>query len=152
MTKFCNHFRHLDAGQLPAFTGLGALCDLDFDLAAVVQIFRCHTEPPRCDLLDCTGRIVAIGAGLVARCILAAFTGIGFGPDTVHRDRQCFMRLRAERAQRDAGRYQALADIGDRFDFFCRDGVTLRIEFHQVAQADRRRLADGLGVFFVGRV
>jgi len=33
------------AGELPALARLGALRDLDFDLAAVVQVFGGHAEP-----------------------------------------------------------------------------------------------------------
>ena len=62
------------------------------------------------------------------------------------------MGFRTERPKRYAGGYKTLADIRDRFDFLNRHGVVLRVELHQVAQADRRRLAHRLGILLVGRV
>ena len=147
-----DNLRHLYAGQLSALAGLGALGDLDLYFPAVVQIFGRYAEPARCDLFDGAGRIVAVRARLVARRILAAFARIGFRADPVHRDRKRFVRFRAECAERYAGRHETLADFGDRFHFLDRYRVALGAEFHQVAQAYRRRLAHGLGVFFVGRI
>ena len=46
-----DEFGHLEAGQLPALTRLGALRDLDLDLVAGVEIFGGDAEPARGDLL-----------------------------------------------------------------------------------------------------
>ena len=52
--------RHLEAGQLPALAGLGALRDLDLDLAAVVEILGGDAEAARGDLLDRRVGVVAV--------------------------------------------------------------------------------------------
>ena len=44
------------------------------------------------------------------------------------------MRFGAERAQRDAGRHQPLADFGDDFDLVDRDRRAAAAEIEQVAQ------------------
>ena len=114
MAQAGDHLADLEAGQLAALAGLGALGDLDLELAAVVEILRRDAEAARGDLLDRRRGIVAVGPRPVARRVLAAFARIGLGADPVHGDRQRLVRLRPERAERDAGRHQALADLGDR--------------------------------------
>ena len=52
MAQARDHLGHLEAGQLAALAGLGALRDLDLDLAALVQIFGGHAEAARGHLLD----------------------------------------------------------------------------------------------------
>ena len=99
MAEIGDQLRHLDARQLAALAGLCALGDLDLDLAAVVQVFRGDAEPAGRDLLDGARRVVAVRLRLVARRIFAAFAGIRFCADPVHRDRQGFMRLRRQSAQ-----------------------------------------------------
>ena len=119
--------------QLPAFAGLGPLRDLDFELAAIRQIFGRNAEAARRDLLDRRGCIVAIGTRLVARGILAAFAGIGLRTDAVHRDGERFMRFGPEGAERDTGRHEMLADLGDAFDLVDRDRLAARLEVEQIA-------------------
>ncbi len=73
--------------------------------------------------------------------------------DAVHGDRQRLMRLRAERAERDAGRDQPLADFGDALDLVDRDRrAAFGAEIQQVAQRDRRQLAHRLGVAAIGLI
>ena len=149
MAQAGDHLAHLDAGQLAALAGLGALGDLDLELAAVVEIFRRDAEAARRHLLDGRRGVVAVGARLVARRILAAFARIGLGADPVHGDRQRLVRLRPERAQRDAGRHQPLAQLGDRFDLVDGDGRAVGLEVQKVAQVDRRQAAHLLAVLAV---
>ena len=52
VTHTGDEFGDLEAGQLPAFAGLGALGHLDLDLAALVEIFGGDAETARGDLLD----------------------------------------------------------------------------------------------------
>jgi hypothetical protein len=144
--------RYLDAEQLAAFAGLRALGHLDFDLAAIVQVFRGHAEPPGRDLLDRARRVVAVRFRLVARRVLAALAGIGPGADPVHRDRQGLVRLRRQRPQRDTGRDQPLADFGDRFDLVDADRFPLGIEIEQIPQIDRRQVANVFAVLLVDAV
>ncbi len=152
VAQLCDQGRHLDARQLPAFARLGALRHLDLQLAATVQVFCRHAKPSRCHLLDGGGGIVAVGPRPIARGILAALAGIGFGADAVHGDRQGLMRFRAECAERDAGRHQTLPDFGDRFHVVDRHRCLARLEVEQIAQIDRRRGAHALAVFLVGTV
>ena len=147
-----DHRIDLEPGELAALARLGALRDLDLDLAAVVEIFGGDAEARRGDLLDRRRGIVAIGARLRARRILAALAAVGFGADAVHRDGEILMRLGPERAERNPGRDQALANFGDRFDLVGRDGSTLRLQFEQVAQRDRRQCAQALAVALEGGV
>jgi hypothetical protein len=88
-----DHLGHLETGQLAAFAGLGTLRDLDLDFLARTQIFRGDAEAPGGDLLDVRVGIVAIGIGLEARAILAAFARHRLGADAVHRDGERLMRL-----------------------------------------------------------
>ncbi len=86
---------HLEAGQLPALAGLGALGDLDLDLVAGVEIFGRHAEPARRDLLHARIGVVAVRIGRIARLVLAALARHRLGADAVHRDRQRLVRLGA---------------------------------------------------------
>src|SRR3546814_1672838 len=52
-----DQLRHLEAGELAAFAGLGALRDLDLDLAAVVEVLRRHAEAAARDLLARAGGV-----------------------------------------------------------------------------------------------
>jgi hypothetical protein len=44
MAQLGDHLGHLEAGQLPAFAGLGALRDLDLDFLGGAQIFGGDAE------------------------------------------------------------------------------------------------------------
>ena len=63
MAQFRDHLGDLEAGQLSAFAGLGALRDLDLELAALIEIFRRHAKAPDRDLLDRGVGVVAVGLG-----------------------------------------------------------------------------------------
>ncbi len=142
----------LEAGQLPALAGLGALRDLDLDLVAGVQIFRGHAEAPRGDLLDHRVRIIAVVARIIALGILAAFARDRLGADPVHRDRQRLVRLGAERAERHSGGHEALADLRDRLDLVDRHALRGEVELKQVAQIDRWHVAHAARELEVGRI
>jgi hypothetical protein len=58
-----DHLGDLEAGQLAALAGLGALGDLDLDLAAVVEVLGRDAEAARGDLLDRRVGVVAVGRG-----------------------------------------------------------------------------------------
>ena len=150
-----NQAVNLDAGKLAALAGLCALRNLDLDFLATVQIFGGDTKPPGGDLLDRAGRVVAILAKLEACRVLSTLAGIGFRADPVHRDRQRFMRLRAQRAKRDSGRYKSLADAGDRFNILKLDRLAANLEIHQVTKIDRPLAVYQRGIFlpaFIGPV
>ena len=52
MAQSCDQAINLDSGQLATLAGLGTLCNLDFNLFTIIQIFGRDTKPTRCDLLD----------------------------------------------------------------------------------------------------
>ena len=137
----------LEAGQLPALPGLGALGHLDLDLLAGVQVFRRYAEPAGADLLDGGTRVVPVGARLRTLRVLAALAAVAAGADAVHGDAQRLMRLGAERAQRDARRHQALADFGDALDLIDLDGLdAIHAEIQQVAQRHRLLPAHAISI------
>jgi hypothetical protein len=102
MAQTCDHLGDLEAGQLPALAGLGALGDLDLQLDALVQIFGGDAEPARGHLLDGAVGVVAVRQGLVARAVLAALARDRLGPDAVHGDVQHAVGFRAQGAQAHA--------------------------------------------------
>src|SRR5207237_8324215 len=110
------------------------------------QVLGGDAKAARGDLLDRRGRVVAVPARDMARWVLAALAAVGLGADTVHGDRECLVGLGSEGAQRDAGRYQPLADLGDRFDLVGRDARALRVELEEVPQIYRRRIAQALAL------
>ena len=144
----CDQTVDLDPRKLATLAGLRALGHLDLDFLAAVQIFRGHAKPARGNLLDRARRVVAILAKLEACRILAAFAGIGFRTNAVHRDRQRLMRFGAEGAKRDAGRHKPLADAGDGFDILDLHRFASSLEIHQVAEVDRSLASDKRRVFF----
>ena len=147
MTQLRDQAGHLEAGQLPALAGLRTLGDLDLDLAAIVEVLGGDAEATGSDLLDGRIRIVAIGARLGTRRVLAAFAGIAARADAVHRDGQRLMRFGAQGAERNPGRDQTFADLGDALDFLDRDGGTALVpKIEQVAQGDRGQLAHGFRI------
>ena len=140
---------HLDAGKLAALAGLRALGHLDLDLAAVVQVFRRHAEAAGSDLLDRRARVVAVRPRPEAGRILAALAAVGLRADAVHGDGEGLVRLRAQRAERDARGDQPLADVGDRLDLVERHRLLDLLEAEQVAQVDRPLFIDRVRIALV---
>ena len=131
----------LVARQLAAFAGLGALRDLDLQHLGIDQVRRRDAEAARRDLLDLRRLL-----GAVARRIFAAFAGIAARAEPVHRDRERLVRLGRQRAERHAGRIEALEDRLDRFDFVDRNRLQRRFDREQVAQRRRRAAVDRVGI------
>ncbi len=152
VTQTCNHLGHLEAGQLAAFAGLGALGDLDLQFHALVQVLGGHAEAARGDLLDGRVRVVAVGQGLVARAVLAALARHRLGADAVHGDVERAVGLGAERAQRHAGGDEALADLVDALDFVQRDRGAIGPPVQELAQLDRAEAAHAFAVALVAVV
>src|SRR3546814_6480768 len=73
MAQAGDEFGDLEARQLAALAGLGALCDLAFYLVAGAQIFGGYAETAARDLLDVAVGIVHVRIGAIARAVLAAF-------------------------------------------------------------------------------
>ncbi len=99
MAQLGNKLGHLEAGQLPTFARFGPLRNLNFQLAAIVQVLRGHPKTPRCHLLDGGGCIIPIRAWFGACRVLAPFPGIGFGTNPVHGDGEGLVRFGAQSAK-----------------------------------------------------
>ena len=157
-------------GQLAAFARLRALRDLDLELVRVHQIFGSHAEPGGGHLLDAGAKRVALVernvaddrgnprhqglAGLRERIplrILAAFAGIRFAADPVHRDGERRVRLGGDRAEAHRAGGEALDDLGSRLDILERDRHVRKLELEQSAQRQHplRLVVDERGVLFV---
>ncbi|MNS80710.1 hypothetical protein D3C72_1144010 [compost metagenome] len=94
-----DELRDLEAGQLAALAGLGALGHLDLDLAALVQVFGGDAEAARGHLLDRRVGVVAVRTRHIARRVLAALAGDGARAHPVHGDVQGLVRLGRQGAQ-----------------------------------------------------
>ena len=129
---------HFHTRQLATFTGLGTLGDLDLKLFTMVQVFSCYTKTARSHLFDLGRRVIAIWFRYKMRWIFAAFAGVGFCPDPVHRHVQRFMCLGAQSTQRHAGCHKPFPDGGNAFHLFQRDRFAQRFDIQQIAQVDRR--------------
>ena len=152
MSQTCDHFGHLKARQLPTFTGLCALRDLDFNFLARAQIFGGDAKAAAGNLFDHAVGVVAIFIRLETLAVLAAFTRDGLCADPVHGNGERFMRLWRQRAKGHSGRNKAFADFGDRLNLVNRDGFFGEVEFQQIAQVNRRQFFHALRKLRVGRI
>ena len=146
VTHLADELGDLEAGQLATLAGLGALGDLDLDLAALVQVFGGDAEPARSDLLDRRVHVVAVRTGGVTLRILAALARDRAGADAVHGHVQHAVRLRAQRAQGHAGGQEALPDIRDGFHLIDRDCGQTLAPVQQIARRIVGLGPDGVGI------
>ena len=104
-------------------------------------------------LLDRAAAQIAVGIGLEARFVFAAFAGVRLAADAVHGDGQRLVRFLADGAERHGAGGEALDDLLGRLDFFERHGLVGFLELDQAAQ--RAELAvlvvDQVGVFLERR-
>ncbi len=84
--------------QLAAFARFCPLRHLDLHYVGVDEIFGGGAEPPGGHLLDRRAHRIAVGERFVAVGLLAAFSGIRFAADPVHRDRERRVGLARDRA------------------------------------------------------
>ncbi len=101
-------------GSWPPSPGLAPCAILISSSRQLVRYSAVTPKRPDATCLIADEALSPFGFRRVARGILAALAGVRLGADAVHGDRQGLVRLGAERAERDAGRHQALADFGDR--------------------------------------
>ena len=113
----------LVARQLAALAGLGALRHLDLDHVGIDQIFRRDAKAPRGHLLDRRTLAVAVGLGLEAVRLLAAFAGVRLAADAVHRDREGGVRLARNRAEGHRAGGEALDDLLGGLHLLQRNGL-----------------------------
>ena len=123
----------LEAGQLAALAGLGALRDLDFDLAAMSEVVGGDPEARRGDLFDRRVCAVAVRAWGVTLGPLAAFARTGRRAHAVHGDGKGLVGFGRERAQRHGAALEALADPGHGLHLVEGHGRTQRLELQQIA-------------------
>ena len=93
MTNLSDNVVNLVAGQLAALTGLRALRHLDLDFVGVHQIISRYAEAAGGYLFDRAAPRIAVGIRYKSRLIFAAFTGIRFRANAVHRNRQRLVSL-----------------------------------------------------------
>ncbi len=120
--------RHLEAGNLPAFAGLRALRDLDLELFRGGEVLGRDAEARRCDLLDRVER---------ARRILAALAAVAARAGELRAERDRFVRLRPQRAERHRRGDEARDDRLFRLHLVDRKRIADRHRLDEVAQRDR---------------
>src|SRR5580693_4258486 len=111
VTHSRDHFIHLVAGQLAAFTGLRPLRHLDLKIVGIDEVMRSHAETPRCNLLDGAAPQVSAGVPFETLFVFSALAGIGAASDAVHGDRQSLVRLFGYRAKRHSAGGESLDDF-----------------------------------------
>ena len=112
----------LVAGQLAALAGLGALGHLYLEFVGVDKVLARDAKAAGGDLLDRTAAEVAVGVGLEAATLFAAFAGIAAPADAVHGDREGLVRFGGNRAVRHGASREALENGLDRLDLIERHG------------------------------
>ncbi len=132
----------LAAWQLAAFTGLGALGNLDLQHFGVDQVLRGHAKAAGGHLLD----LRALD-GAVARRVFTALARVGTRAQAVHRLGQRFVGLWRQCTQRDTGGIEALEDRLQRLDLLQRQRLFGHLHLQQVADHRHRALVDQRGVF-----
>lgn len=121
VTKPGDEFRDHVTRQLAALAGLGPLHDLDLDCFGAHEILGGHAEARRRRLLDPAVVPIAVRRVIVRR-VLTAFAGVRARLHAVHRDRQRFVCLRGQGAERHGRRNEPGADGLHRSDLFERNG------------------------------
>src|ERR1700683_1693249 len=95
-------------------------------------------EARRGDLLDRATAPVSIRIADETCGIFAAFAGVTFATDPIHRDGEIFVRFLANGAERHRARFESLYDLCRRLNFLDRNRRLRWFEFEQAAQ--RREL------------
>ena len=124
----------LASRQVPALSGLCALCHLDLQFLRTVQVRARHAEAPRSDLLD--GRAVQGILQAVRR--LSALPGIGTSSERVHGGGKALMGLLRDGAVAHGTGFESPDDALHRFDLVQRDAaVWVPFEVQQAPQRMR---------------
>ena len=143
----------LVAGQMTALAGLCALRHLDLDFVRRIEVCRGHAEASRGDLLD---RGTAVFLRSLCRDTLGAFSalaGVRLAAESVHRDRERFMRLLRNGTVAHGAALEAAYDAVDALDLVKRHGRLGVVEIEQSAHADGiHLLGQHLAVFLVSVV
>ena len=149
MAGLGDNFIDLVAGQLAAFTGLGALRHFDLEFVGVDQIVGGDAESSAGYLLHGTAAQVAIFVALETLFVFAALAGVGHAADAVHGDGEGFMRFLADGTEAHGAGGEALDDFLGRLHFFERNGLWVVLEMKEAAQGAEMLvlIVDEVGVF-----
>ncbi len=103
-------------------------------------------------MLDGAAAQVAVGIGLEARFVFAAFAGVGLSLDAIHGDGEGFVRFLADGAERHGAGGKALHDFRGGLDVFERHRRAGGLEIEHAAQHQQIAilLVDDLGEFLEG--
>jgi hypothetical protein len=113
---------------------LGALGDLDLQLARVDQVVAGDSETPARHLLDAGVLRVPVGLLHVARRVLAALAGVGLPADSVHGDGERLVRLLGDRAIAHRAALEPAQDRLDGLHLLDAHRLGGGAEVHQAAQ------------------
>ena len=95
---------NLAARQFAAFARLRALRHFDLQLLRVDEVMARHAEPADCDLLDGGILRIAVRQRNVTLRVFAAFAGVGFAAEAVHRDGERLVRFLAKSSRSSSRR------------------------------------------------
>ena len=104
------------------------------DFVGIDEVLAGDAEAAGGDLFDRRAFAVAVWQRLEAFRIFAAFAGVGFPADAIHRDRERFVGFLRNGAVGHRAGFEALGDHFDRLHFFDRHRLALVFELHQSAQ------------------
>ena len=125
---------NLAARELTALARLRALRNLNLNLVSVHQIVARYTKAAAGNLLNRAALAVAVRQRRKAVGMLAALARIALAAYAVHRNRQAFMCLLAQRAVAHRARLKAVADALHRLHLVDIDRQTLRRKGQHAAQ------------------
>ena len=137
ITRLGDDLVDLEARQLTALTGLGALSDLDLNLLGIHEVFSGHAETATGNLLGLRAEAHAIHVGVVAHIVLTAFTRVASSTQLVHGQCQSLVRLDTQRTERHGARDEVLHDALHRLDLVDRGRLRCLLPSEEVADEDR---------------
>ena len=120
MTQASHEAVDLVTGELPPFTGLGTLSDLDLQFLGGTQVSGCDTKTSRSNLLD-----LGVFDGAEAGGIFAPLTGVAHSAEAVHRFGHRFMGFGGDRSETHRSGGEALQYLLGRFDLLECNRLTL---------------------------
>ena len=136
--------RRLAPGQLAALAGLGALRDLDLELVGTGEVRGSHPEACRRHLLDLRVVAAPLRVGQVPRRILATLAGVRGAAGPLDPDRECLVRLGAQRTHAHRRDDEAAHDRARRLDLLeRRRGRSGTADAKLVAREPRGRRSTG---------
>ena len=131
---FGNPWINLATGKLSSFTRLSTLSNFNLDFVGIDKIIAGYAKTAAGNLLNCTALAVTIRQRCKTVGILAAFAGIALATDTVHGNRQTFMRLLAQRAVAHSTGLKTMTNAFYRFYLVNIYRQTLRCKCQHTAQ------------------